>query len=61
MFIASKAEAFMNGRNFVLPRDVKKITPDVLRHRLILNYLAQAEKINSDKVVEAILDTVEIP
>jgi MoxR-like ATPase len=61
LFIASKAEALINGRNFVIPSDVKKVAYDVLRHRLILNYLAQSEKITPDKVISAILDKVEIP
>ncbi|MEK6844263.1 MAG: MoxR family ATPase [Nanoarchaeota archaeon] len=56
LFIASKAEAFMNGRNFVIPSDVKAIAHDVLRHRIILTYRARAEHIDSDKVIDEILD-----
>ncbi len=61
IFIASKAEALMNGRNFVIPSDVKKVSYDIMGHRMILNYLAQSEKITTDKVIKAILDKVEIP
>ena len=61
IFIASKAEALINGRNFVIPSDVKKVTYDVMRHRLILTYLASSEKVTSDNVIKAILDKVEIP
>ncbi len=61
IFIASKAEALMNGRNFVIPSDVKKVTYDIMRHRLILTYLASSEKVTSETVIKAILDKVEIP
>jgi MoxR-like ATPase len=61
LFIASKAEALMQGRNFVIPRDVKKIVLDVLRHRLILLYKARAEGITSDDIIQEILDRVEVP
>lgn len=61
LFIASKAEALIQGRNFVIPSDVKKVAFDILRHRLILNYLAQSEKVTPEKVIGAILDKVEIP
>ncbi len=61
IFIASKAEALINGRNFVIPSDIRKVCFDVMGHRLILNYLAQSEKITSEKVIKAILDKVEIP
>lgn len=61
IFIASKAEALMNGRNFVIPSDIKKVCYDIMGHRFILNYLAQSEKITPQKVIKAILDKVEIP
>lgn len=61
LFISSKAEALMNGRNFVIPEDVKKIAHDVLRHRLILNYEAQSEGIKADNVIEGLLETVPFP
>ena len=56
LFIASKAQAFMNGRNFVIPSDVKTIAHDVLRHRIILTYRARAEHIDSDKIIDEILE-----
>ncbi|MBS3073922.1 AAA family ATPase [Candidatus Pacearchaeota archaeon] len=61
IFIASKAEALMKGRNFVIPSDVKKVVYDVMRHRLILTYLASSEKVTSETVIRALLDKVEIP
>jgi len=61
LYIASKAEALMNGRDHVIPDDVKEVVFDVLRHRIILSYEAQAEKINSDKIIEEILKTVNAP
>ena len=61
LFIASKAEALMNRRNFVTPNDVKKVAFDVLRHRILLNYEAEAEKITSDKLIEEILKKVQLP
>ena len=61
IFIASKAEALMNGRNFVLPVDVKKVSHDVLRHRIILSYKAQAEGIDSDKIIKHILENIRVP
>jgi MoxR-like ATPase len=61
LFIASKAEALLKGRNFVKPQDIKNVAFDVLRHRIILKYMAEAEGINSDRIIQEILDTVEIP
>ena len=55
MFIASKARALMEGRNYVVPADVKEIAHEVLRHRIILSYRARAEGINSDKIIDNIL------
>lgn len=56
LFIASKAHALMSGRNFVIPSDVKGVVHNVLRHRIILSYRARAEHIDSDKVIDEILD-----
>ncbi|WP_428898511.1 MoxR-like ATPase [Parelusimicrobium proximum] len=58
---AAKAYAFLNGRGFVTPEDIKTIGPDVLRHRVLLSYEAEAENITSDDVVKQIFDTVEVP
>lgn len=61
LFIASKARALIQGRNFVTPKDVKDIAPHVLRHRLILSYRAKAEGLTTDKVIESILNKVKVP
>lgn len=61
LYIAAKAEALLRGRNYVIPRDVDRIVKEVLRHRLILSYRAQAEGINSDKVIDEILKNVQAP
>lgn len=60
VFIASKANALMEGRDYVLPEDVKKIVFDVLRHRLILSYKASIEKINPDLIIKEILNSISI-
>ena len=57
----SKAYAFMQGRGFVVPQDIKSIGFDVLRHRVILTYEAEAENISTDDVLQQIFDTVEVP
>jgi MoxR-like ATPase len=57
----SKAYAFMQGRGFVVPQDIKTIGFDVLRHRVILTYEAEAENICTDDVLKQIFDTVEVP
>ncbi|HHT9110237.1 MAG TPA: AAA family ATPase [Candidatus Brocadiaceae bacterium] len=59
--LASKAHAFLKGRGFVTPQDVKSIGMDVLRHRIILTYEAEAEEITSAEIVQKIFDTVEVP
>jgi len=61
LYIASKAEAFMDGRDYVTPEDVKSVVYPVLRHRIILNYEAEAEEITTDKVIEHILGKVSAP
>jgi MoxR-like ATPase len=61
LYIASKAEALMQGRNYVIPTDVKKIAVDVLRHRIILNYAAIAEKITPDKIIKNLLNRIKAP
>ena len=61
LYIASKAEALLNGRKYVVPKDVKVVAASVLRHRIILNYEAEAEKISTDKIIENILEKVKAP
>jgi len=59
--IASKANAFINGRGYVTPDDVRDIGYDILRHRLILTYEAQAEEITPEDVIENLFKGVEVP
>jgi MoxR-like ATPase len=58
---AARAHAFLKGRGFVTPEDIKQIAPDVLRHRIITSYEAEAENINSDHIVRRILDQTDVP
>lgn len=58
---AAKGYAFLKGRGFVTPQDVKTIGIDVLRHRIILSYQAEAENITTDDVILKIFDQVEVP
>ena len=58
---ASRAHAFLRGRTFVTPEDVKSIAPDVLRHRVLTTYEAEAEEVTSDTIVAKILSTIESP
>jgi MoxR-like ATPase len=57
----AKGNAFMEGRGFVTPDDVKAIAHDVLRHRIIVSYEAEAEEITSENVVDEILKAVKVP
>jgi MoxR-like ATPase len=57
----AKALAFIQGRGFVTPDDVKRIAMDVLRHRVLLTYEADAEDMTSEKVISRILSTVYVP
>ena len=59
--VASKAHAFIQGRGYVTPQDVKSIGMDVLRHRVIITYEAEAEDMTSEDVVQRIFDEVEVP
>jgi len=59
--LASKAHAFLQGRGYVTPQDIKAIGPDVLRHRLIVSYEAEAEGLTSDELVKRIFDAVPVP
>ena len=61
LYIASKAEALMRGRDYVIPEDVRRVVYPVLRHRIILNYEAEAEGITTDKVIKQVLDRVNVP
>jgi MoxR-like ATPase len=59
--LAAKCHAFLNGRSYVVPDDIKAIAPDVLNHRIILNYEAEAEEITTAQVITKILNTVPTP
>ncbi len=58
---ASRAHAFLRGRGFVTPDDVKAVGPAVLRHRILLSYEAEAEGVNADEILGRILQSVEVP
>ena len=58
---AAKAHAFIEGRGYVTPEDVKAVAMEVLRHRIILSYEAEAEEGSAELVVQKILDSVEVP
>jgi MoxR-like ATPase len=59
--LSSRASAFINGRGFVTPEDVKTVALDVLRHRVSISYEAEAEGITSENLVTQILDTIPVP
>ena len=59
--LAARAYAFLQGRAYVTPQDIKTIAPLVLRHRIILTYEAEAEDITTDQIIRRIFDSVEVP
>src|SRR5213593_272916 len=59
--LAAKAHAFLQGRGYVTPQDVKSIGPDVLRHRVIVTYEAEAEEVDADEIVRRVFDGVPVP
>jgi MoxR-like ATPase len=58
---AARAQAFLDGRAFVVPEDVQSIARDVLRHRLVLTFQAEAEQIDSERILDRLLETVPVP
>ena len=58
---AAKAYSFLNGRGYVTPEDIKAVGLDVLRHRVLLSYEAEAENVTSDQIVRQIFDAVDVP
>ena len=58
---AAKAHAFLKGRGYVTPEDIKSIGMDVLRHRVLISYEAEAEEITAEDIVKRIFDEVEVP
>ena len=61
LLTAARAHAFIKGRGFVTPEDVKAVGHDVLRHRVILSFEAEAESVTPDEVVQRVFDAVEVP
>lgn len=59
--LAAKANAFIQRRGYVIPEDIREICHDVLRHRIGLTYEAEAEEINQEKIIENVLNAVEVP
>jgi MoxR-like ATPase len=59
--LAAKALAFLNGRNYVTPQDIKDLAPDILRHRILLSYEAEAEGVSSEEVIRQLLDKLPVP
>ncbi len=59
--VCARAQAFLDGRGYVLPEDVKSIGPDVLRHRIITTYEAEAEEVTADDLVARVFEAVEVP
>ncbi len=58
---AARAMAFLRGRDYVIPQDVKSIAPDILRHRILLSYEAEAEDIQPDDIIRELLEQIEVP
>ena len=58
--LAAKAIAFFNQRDYVLPEDIKEIAPDVLNHRIILNYEAEADGVTTEQIIEKLLNKIPI-
>jgi MoxR-like ATPase len=59
--VAARAHAFLRGRGYVTPEDVKAIGYDVLRHRIILSFEAEAEEVRSEEIVRRVFDAIEVP
>jgi MoxR-like ATPase len=61
LILAGRALAFVRGRDYALPQDVRDLAPDVIRHRLVLSYEALAENVSPDDVLKRILNTIPLP
>jgi MoxR-like ATPase len=61
MAMAAKGQALLEGRGYVTPNDIKTIAPDILRHRVVVTYEAEAEEKSSEDIVKAILDEIKVP
>ena len=58
---AARVTAFLQGRAYITPQDIKIVAPDVLRHRIILSFEAEAEQITTDQIIKSVFDSVEVP
>ncbi|PJA16399.1 MAG: ATPase, partial [Elusimicrobia bacterium CG_4_10_14_0_2_um_filter_56_8] len=61
MIQAAKAYAFINGRGYVTPEDIKAVGFDIMRHRILLTYEAEAENIGAEDIIKSIFEAVEVP
>jgi MoxR-like ATPase len=59
--LAARAHAFLRHRGYVTPEDIKAVGPDVLRHRIVLTYEADAEEVTSEQVVRRVFEVIEVP
>lgn len=59
--LAARGHAFLRHRGYITPEDIKAVAPDVLRHRVLRTYEAEAEEVSSDDIIRRVLDTVEVP
>ena len=59
--MGARAIAFLAGRGYVTPQDVKTVGPDVLRHRVLISYEAEAQDLTSDDIIQEIFNTVDVP
>lgn len=59
--LAARAYAFLQGRAYVTPQDIKTMAPDILRHRIILTYEAEADDVTADHIISRIFDSIEVP
>jgi MoxR-like ATPase len=58
---AARVNAFLSGRGYVTPQDIKQVGPDVLRHRIILSFEAEAEEVSCEDIIHTLFDSVEVP
>jgi MoxR-like ATPase len=61
LVLAAKANAFINGRGYVIPEDIRYIGKDVLRHRILLSYEAEAEEITSEEIIDQLFKEISVP
>ena len=59
--MASKAKAFIEGRGYVTPEDIREVMWDILRHRIILTFEAEAEEVTAEQIIRRVVDTIEVP